>query len=653
MRMMRIRSNYSMMQPFILQTLHDHHSQAHQFAEYLHPLATNEALSGLFDDLPLQINALRDSGLTILFTGELYSGKRMIINALLEETILPDYPHSLQHVPTVLYGGEEPEAYIHYVPRSRYVTRPPTRLKLTGLGKAAFEAFVRQVRADDEFECIELHYPHPYLAMNLTIVDFPCRDTTHLSSTQADDFQKMVRYLKLADAVVYVRASDLPPSRDEDLLIECMQRIGHRSLFFICNQVGHASSNSHSQIRRDINKRLGRFTSAGEQNIFFTYNWTMRSGQLHHQPEELMQAGLADAAFALFSFLKQCSQQRLRQEQANLKGVISTAIQLLEQRQEALQEASKQQDHRALRTFLYGYEGMTTLSERHEHMIISKLARRNQFHQKFKAIMRDHYDRLQTKMALWVAQYQTEPAEQTAMRGYSYTGSPRERFVKEFCTFLAEQIRKEAHESLLNNGYPLFKEEIYAITTQTKHVLKQFLSLQNHCWRILRGTDDGQTGGDADASVDAMLRQVFQERYVNEKAHAIITTLEQTLNAAWPTNMQVARMLNFIEERMADQAFCQGDEQSLKRFISMCYTTQMQNLFSRRENLIFSWVTTMLEAMEEDFKKQLRQLENSLHSTLSEQIKARHYDRDQIQEAIERLQQDIRALWIMYDEIDG
>lgn len=642
-----------MMQPFILQTLHDHHSQTHQFAEYLHPLATHETLSELFDDLPLQINALRDSGLTILFTGELHSGKRMIINTLLEETILPDYPLSLQHVPTILYGGEEPEAYIHYVPHSRHATRPPTRLKLADLGKAAFETFARQVRADDEFECIELHYSHPYLAMNLTIVDFPCRDTIHVSSTQADDFQKMVRYLKLADAVVYVRASDLPPSRDEDLLIECMQRIGHRSLFFICNQVGHASSSRHSQTRRDINKRLGRFTGAGEQNIFFTHNWTMRSGHLHHQPEELLQAGLADAAFALFSFLKQCSQQRLRQEQANLKGVIPTAIQLLEQRQQALQEASKQQDHQALRTVLYGYQGMKTLSALDRHMISSKQARRNQFHQKFKAIMRDHYERLQTKMPLWVAQYQTEPVEQTAMRGYNYTGSPRERFVKEFCTFLAEQIRKEAHESLLNNGYPLLKEEIYAITTQTKHILKQFLALQNHCWQILRGTDDGQTGRDADASIDAMLRQVFQERYVDEKAHTIITMLEQTLNAAWPTNTQVARMLSFIEERMADQSFCQDDEQSLKCFISMCYATQMQNLFARRESLIFSWVTTMLEAMEQSFKKQLRQLENGLHSTLSEQIEARSYDGDQIQEAIERLQQDIHTLWAMYDEIDG
>src|SRR5579875_4205171 len=130
-----------MLQPFILQTLHDHHSQAHQFAAYLHPLITNQALSELFDDLPLQIKALRDSGLTILFTGGLYSGKRMIINALLEETILPDYPPSLQHVPTILYGGEEPEAYIHYVPHSRHAARAPTRLKLTGLGKATFETF--------------------------------------------------------------------------------------------------------------------------------------------------------------------------------------------------------------------------------------------------------------------------------------------------------------------------------------------------------------------------------------------------------------------------------------------------------------------------------------------------------------------------------
>ena len=594
-----------MTQIFTHKALHGHQRQVNQLLvtmEHLRSITANQALADLPDELAQQIRALRDSQLTLLFTGTNYSERREIINALLEKELLPLYPASLQNVPTVIFGGEEPEAHIHYKPRPDSAKRAIHAIKLDNLENDLPNALATTSKKKDDYECIMLQYSHPLLAMGLTIIDLPCRiipdreHREHREHRKTSHIQQMMQYIKGADVVMYMRDCSILPTKDEDLLIESIKQVAHPAHFFLCDQI--AASN------------------------------------------------IRDIEVTLASSLTACWQERRNNQIAMLKNDILTAIHLLKQREQVLQGTSDQLDRSTLKMYLDGFERIKDLTLLSERISEPRLQRRTTFTTKFGIVSSAYYERVLQKIDTWTQQYIPEPVIKDK---YDYIGNARERFVKGLSVFLGQQIRKEAHAWLMDNCYPLIKEELCAITRCSEKPVEQFIKLQHEFQYALQSSKHGQTCPEPVDVLDRTMWQIAQEQQAGEDAHGIIALIEQNMNINWPITALPGTMLTSIRNAAPTQ---RRDEQAIRQFVGEHYREMLEATFLEGQRRILAFITEMLDKKQDRLIAQLHLFEKSLHTTVIEQIDAHHSEAPQRQQVLERLEQDIAKLWDMYDEID-
>lgn len=641
-----------MMQAFTHRAFHDHQHQVNRLLvtmQHLHAITEHQALSDLPDELAQRIKVLHDNQLTILFTGAICSGKRTVINALLELNLLPLYPVPLQDVPIVIFWGEEAEVHIHYRPRPDGTTRAPHTAKLAHLERDLFQVLTTTSKTKESYECIVIQYPHSLLAAGLTIIDLPCHTAPRRDNHQVPRMQQMMRYLKKADAVVYVQDCSVPPTKDEDLLIECIRHIGHSAPFFLCNQIDRVDPHRLQEVRIHATRRLSHLTGTDSQNIFFTDARAALSGCLHNQPEQIIQSNILDVEAALTSFLTTCWQERLHYQVTMLKIDILTTIHLLEQREQALQGTRDQVDRSTLKTYLDGFKRIEALTTLRGRIMEPILQHRATFTKKFDRVAREYEARILAKVETWTQQYTPEPVKK---HDYGYVGNPRERFVKGLSVFLARQVRKEAHSWLIDNCYPLIKEELATIARHSEKPVEQFIKLQHEFHYALQSSKLAQTRIEPIDVLDRAVWQITQEQQINEDAGEIIALIEQDMNITWPITALIENMLAYTRANFVSTSAQQYDEQAIRQLIGMHYQELLQRTFPEGQRHALAFITEMLDKKQTHLVAQLHLFETNLHTTIIEQIDAHRADAHQRQQILEHLEQDITKLWNMYDEID-
>ncbi len=496
----------------------------------------------------------------------------------------------------MIFGGEEPEAHIHYKPRLDGTERAMHTMQLANLEKDLPNALTTTPKKKDGYECIMLQYPHPLLAMGLTIIDLPCRITSGREYLKTSHIQQMMQYMQKADVVMYVRDCSVSPTKDEDLLIESIRQVVHPAHFSLCNQI------TASNIR--------------------------------------------DIEVTLASSLTMCWQERRNNQIAILKNDILTAIHLLKQREQVLQGTCDQLDRSTLKMYLDGFERIKDLTMLSERISEPRLQRRTTFTTKFGIVSSAYQARVLAKINTWAQQYMPEPVTK---QGYNYTGNARERFIKGLSIFLSQQIRKEAHEWLMDNCYPLIKEELRAITRYSEKPVEQFIKLQHEFQYALQGSQHGQTCPEPVDVLDRTMWQMTQEQQASEDAYEMIALIEQNMNISWPITALPEMMRTYIRTATPTQP---RDEQAIRRLVNEHYREMLQVAFPEGQRRALAFITEMLDKKQARLIAQLHLFEKSLHTTVIEQIDAHHSEAHQRQQVLERLEQDIAKLWDMYDEID-
>jgi len=182
--------------------------------------------------------------------GQFKRGKSSLLNALLEEEILPASVIPLTSIPTYIKYGKKPVVEIHFNNNRenlRIVSNSHIELHDN---MSSYVAESKNPGNRLNVEKIDLYYNSPFLSTGIVLIDTPGIGSTHLHNTQAT-----LNFLPQCDAAIFVISADPPITETEiNFLSEVRKKID--KIFFIINKIDYLSSTEVNEIINFITKVL-------------------------------------------------------------------------------------------------------------------------------------------------------------------------------------------------------------------------------------------------------------------------------------------------------------------------------------------------------------------------------------------------------------
>ncbi len=176
--------------------------------------------------------------------GQFKRGKSTLINALLDEAVLPMGVLPLTTVVTVLRSGPRPAARVR-LRRTGWISIEPSEL-------VEFASAERNPDNARDVEAVEVLHPSPVLAHGLCLVDTPGVGSISSLSTAATR-----EFLPRIDAALVVLGGEPPISREElDLVTELATHVEH--FLFVLNKADLFTAGQLGEIDRFTAQALAR-----------------------------------------------------------------------------------------------------------------------------------------------------------------------------------------------------------------------------------------------------------------------------------------------------------------------------------------------------------------------------------------------------------
>lgn len=214
--------------------------------------------AGLLEKVTALEDDIRQDRYKILVLGEFKRGKSTLVNALLGRSILPmDVLPETATLNEVVYS-EKPFVKVFY--SNSLVedgTLTPEFLKRFSANAENSQAYL--------VDKIQMGYPLPFLANNITLVDTP--GVADLDETRCDVTYKI---LPEANAVIFLLDANTPLTQSErDFLVDRLLPQGVDNILFLLNKYDFIDEEEDAGLLEDVEDRLRSIlTDSEEQELF-------------------------------------------------------------------------------------------------------------------------------------------------------------------------------------------------------------------------------------------------------------------------------------------------------------------------------------------------------------------------------------------------
>ena len=231
-------------------------------------------------------NKLKDNNFKVLVIGEFKRGKSTFINALLQEEILPAYSVPCTAIINEIKFGDDKRAVIHFKQKigqlpeglaseiKDYIAKysgadqiPPLTIPFDKLEDYVTITDVEKEQAESvaesPFEKAEIYVPLDLCRDGVEIIDSPGLNEHSTRNAVTN------RYSQSVDAIIFVLLCQPLGSSSELESIEELRRLGHKTIFFVCNSFDLIRDKEKPRVIQLAKTRLGGFTDLGEKGLHF------------------------------------------------------------------------------------------------------------------------------------------------------------------------------------------------------------------------------------------------------------------------------------------------------------------------------------------------------------------------------------------------
>lgn len=273
--------------------------------------------------------------------GTFNSGKSTVINSLLGEEVLPAFPIPTTAVINEVKYGEKKEAILYFrdplpdklpislspkamkhMQKHRMKNIPPLRISYNEIEDYVVIPMgedVREMLLESPYEKVELFWPLPLLKEGVEIIDSPGLNE---SDTRA---RVTMDYLRKADAILFVFASDRLCSKDEmEFVKNNLYDAGFTDPFFVANRFDLITERQKEQVIKFAEMKLRQFTN---NPIYFISAQDALDGALSHNDELIKKSGIVPFVTHLANFLTEDKGKiKLSQPARLLTGILNNAL---------------------------------------------------------------------------------------------------------------------------------------------------------------------------------------------------------------------------------------------------------------------------------------------------------------------------------------
>jgi GTP-binding protein EngB required for normal cell division len=221
---------------------------------------------------------------SLVVAGEFNRGKSTLVNALLGAELMPAAIVPLTSVLTMVRHGERPGAVV------RFQDRTQRDIDLRDLPEFVTErANPRNVKGVDS---VVLHYPSPWLASGLQLIDTPGIGSIHQHNTDI-----AYRVLPRADAVLFVVSADQPLGHAElDFLSDIRRHAG--KVVCLMNKVDQLGDDERREAEAFVGRAVRDALDAEVPVIAISAREAL-AGQLRGEPARIERSGMPALQAAL------------------------------------------------------------------------------------------------------------------------------------------------------------------------------------------------------------------------------------------------------------------------------------------------------------------------------------------------------------------
>ena len=229
---------------------------------------------------------LKDNNFKVLVIGEFKRGKSTFINALLQEEILPAYSVPCTAIINEIKFGDDKRAVIHFKQKvgqlpeglaseiKDYIAKytgadqiPPLTIPFDKLEDYVTITDVEKEQAESvaesPFEKAEIYVPLDLCRDGVEIIDSPGLNEHSTRNAVTNKYSQSV------DAIIFVLLCQPLGSSSELESIEELRRLGHKTIFFVCNSFDLIRDKEKPRVIQLAKTRLGGFTDLGEKGLHF------------------------------------------------------------------------------------------------------------------------------------------------------------------------------------------------------------------------------------------------------------------------------------------------------------------------------------------------------------------------------------------------
>jgi GTPase SAR1 family protein len=243
--------------------------------------------------------------------GQFKRGKSSLLNALLEEEVLPSSVIPLTSIPTYVRYGRTRRACVHFTDQARdksFVS--DSTEELCGF-------LSRHVSEEEnpgnrmEVTGVELYHDSPFLQKGAVLIDTPGIGSTHLHNTEAT-----LNFMPQCDAALFLVSADPPITEVEIEFLGQVRRKIER-IFFIINKIDYLTSGQQAQVVAFITRVLKERAGFGADLEMYPLSARLAlEGARTNDPSLIQNSGIEDLKKRLDSFMSD-------EKQAVLKAALS------------------------------------------------------------------------------------------------------------------------------------------------------------------------------------------------------------------------------------------------------------------------------------------------------------------------------------------
>lgn len=554
-----------------------------------------QALVGQWAKLKQEISA---EALTILVAGGVGWGKSTLIRALLSQH---EYLNAQAQVPLLFYEvgwGEGPGSALHFHP---------------------FDSSLRNLlydlsASDDVSLPANNHHERDAGEHGLAFAMSYASSVEIASGVGPYDQdwypeEEAIRALPSADAVLFVLACDVLPSREELLEIDRITCAGCKSIFFLCNRFDRVEPFSQAIVKRRFESRLELLTLPDDRRVFFTNAKGALMGHRSDDIDQLRQSQIPSLEDALYSFLvAERGRERLLLYAAGMKRTAGEVLHLLQ-----IQEQLLHVDPETLRDHAgRAHNRLKQLEEMRHHLVTLFMLAHRSLRAKVSVAVANFYLDSADVVEGWVREYKSaEP-----LSGWDvFAGHARERLLKEITTFLTAKIQARFVEWGQATLLPLLTERLQQLEQELDEHETLLTDELKQVWDELGGKESaphpvseaidacemgkaerGRWNGGDDWIAQA--RQMMR----NASAH-IVSLVYERLCFAWHPLVLIER-LEKAEELQALIA-SSASQTKVRKAVGQEYRRELLNSYSPRVDVIMEIMEHELRLLREEVDRAL------------------------------------------------